>query len=778
MAQAGYTPILIYASGTATNIPTSGNLISGSSGAELAINYADGKLYYKDGSGNVKLLSIGYGSSSVTPTNGGVQYGTGTALALTAAGSSGQILRSNGAAAPTWADLSTLGVNTISFGTTGLTPNSATAGAVTVAGTLVTANGGTGLGGATPFTANGVLYASSASALTSGSALTFDGTTFKASKAGSLAILAENTANTSAAYVQVTNTAGSTYLGQDSVGGYVGTSYSAPFLFYINNAERMRLTSTGLKSSIAGTNADPVFSYTSDTNTGIFFPAADKLGFTAGGGTDDMVLTTTGLGIGTSSPVTKLDVRGNTYIQSNSGFALTLNPGVDTVNTKFGITFTTPTYTGGIAAIRAERVGATDAGQLLFYTSPNGDLPNLRATLDPSGNLGLGVTPSAWSGGQAIQLGARGGLFYRTDLTSTELSANSYYNSGIGYVYQASAAAALYRQTSSQHQWFTAPSGTAGNAITFTQAMTLDASGNLSVGTTTIATQITFAGSSGITYQRSTDNTFAGVLDYLKSRGSAASPTAVQNGDDLFVLRVAPYHGSAYTYLTNTVVQVDGTFTSGQNPPTRIAWYTNAANGGATERARITSGGDFYINTTAAGGKFYVVSDLAANNGIRVDVPASFTASSIALVSATAAGTGWFFLTGESSGGSSRIQIRGDGNLYNANGTYGTISDARLKQDIVNAPSQWDDLKAVRFRKYRMKEDVAVDPNAPALLGVVAQELEQVCPGLVDEHTNTNGETIKTVKSSVLLMKAAVALQEAMARIETLEAKVSALEGN
>jgi hypothetical protein len=172
MAQAGYTPISLYYSTTSTQEPAAADLVSG----ELAINIADGKLFYKNSGGNVRLLSIGYGSSTVTPTNGGVQYGTGTALALTAAGSSGQILRSNGAAAPTWADLSTLGVNTISFGTTGLTPNSATAGAVTVAGTLVTANGGTGLGGATPFTANGVLYASSASALTSGSALTFDGT--------------------------------------------------------------------------------------------------------------------------------------------------------------------------------------------------------------------------------------------------------------------------------------------------------------------------------------------------------------------------------------------------------------------------------------------------------------------------------------------------------------------------------------------------------------------------------------------------------------------------
>ena len=159
MAASGFTPISLYYSTTAAAEPTAGNLVSG----ELAINIADGKLFYKNSSGNVRLLSIGYGSSTVTPTNGGVQYGTGSALALTAAGSSGQILRSNGASAPTWADLSSLGVNTISFGSTGLTPSTATSGAVTVAGTLITSNGGTGL---SSYTAGDMVYYSTGTTLT------------------------------------------------------------------------------------------------------------------------------------------------------------------------------------------------------------------------------------------------------------------------------------------------------------------------------------------------------------------------------------------------------------------------------------------------------------------------------------------------------------------------------------------------------------------------------------------------------------------------------------
>jgi hypothetical protein len=101
-----------------------------------------------------------------------------------------------------------------------------------------------------------------------------------------------------------------------------------------------------------------------------------------------------------------------------------------------------------------------------------------------------------------------------------------------------------------------------------------------------------------------------------------------------------------------------------------------------------------------------------------------------------------------------------------------------MKTDIVDAGSQWSDIKAMRFRKFKMKDD----PSGLVQLGVVAQEVELTSPGLVDEHQdrdaegNDLGTTTKSVKTSVLLMKAAVALQEAMARIETLEAKIAALE--
>jgi hypothetical protein len=294
------------------------------------------------------------------------------------------------------------------------------------------------------------------------------------------------------------------------------------------------------------------------------------------GSTEQMRLTSTGLGIGTSSPDSKLVVQGGsgTYAQIKDG----------TVNI----------FIQARSVDSAGVIGTLTNHALQFWTNSA-----VKATIDSSGNLGLGVTPSAWSGYHAIQMGAYAN-FYNTNSGQTGL-ATSTYNNGTNWIYNSNNPAFRYEQdlASQSHRWFIAPTGTAGNAITFTQAMTLDASGNLIVGRSTAVTQITFNGGDGITYQRSTDNTFSGVLDYMKSRGSAASPTAVQNGDDLFALRVAPYHGSAYTYLASQVIQVDGTFTSGQNPPTRIAWYTNAANGSSTERARITSVGNFKIGGTA-----------------------------------------------------------------------------------------------------------------------------------------------------------------------------------
>jgi YD repeat-containing protein len=88
-------------------------------------------------------IANGGTNSTAAAVAGAVVYSTSTAYAVTAAGTTGQVLTSAGASAPTWSNLPT-NVSSITFGTTGLTPSTATTGAVTVSGTLATTNGGTG----------------------------------------------------------------------------------------------------------------------------------------------------------------------------------------------------------------------------------------------------------------------------------------------------------------------------------------------------------------------------------------------------------------------------------------------------------------------------------------------------------------------------------------------------------------------------------------------------------------------------------------------------------
>lgn len=160
MAQTGFTPIQIYSSSTAAAAPAAGNLTNSTLGSELAINITDGKLFYKDNAGVVQVIgwkvvpATAGGTGQTSYAVGDILYAdTTTTLAKLADVATGNALISGGVGvAPSW-------------GKIGLTTH--------VTGTLPTANGGTNL---TSFTANGVLYASSTSALATSANLVYDST--------------------------------------------------------------------------------------------------------------------------------------------------------------------------------------------------------------------------------------------------------------------------------------------------------------------------------------------------------------------------------------------------------------------------------------------------------------------------------------------------------------------------------------------------------------------------------------------------------------------------
>jgi len=136
------------------------------------------------------------------------------------------------------------------------------------------------------------------------------------------------------------------------------------------------------------------------------------------------------------------------------------------------------------------------------------------------------------------------------------------------------------------------------------------------------------------------------------------------------------------------------------------------------------------------------------------------------------------------SGGTNTITctIRTDGDIENTNNSYTGISDLKLKTNITDASSQWNDIKALRVRNFELKSNVSASIDKP-MIGVIAQELEASgMSGLVKDVSNPasgsveQGPTYKVAKYSILYMKAVKALQEAMERIEGLESKVEALE--
>lgn len=196
----------------------------------------------------------------------------------------------------------------------------------------------------------------------------------------------------------------------------------------------------------------------------------DGLSIGTTGGTEIIRFLSSGnVGIGTSSPSAKLTIQGLTSDQ------IRVYEVTDSSNYyKIGRNSTT--------------------GYLDFYGNQSGYIGYLfggadgtRMTLNSSGNLGLGVTPSAWGSTsyKAIQGNYGTSFTFDQNVPTAHIVSNAY-NNGTNWIYQINAPASRYAVNgwTGEHIWFNAPSGTAGNAISFTQAMTLDASGRLGLGIT------------------------------------------------------------------------------------------------------------------------------------------------------------------------------------------------------------------------------------------------------------------------------------------------------
>ena len=279
--------------------------------------------------------------------------------------------------------------------------------------------------------------------------------------------------------------------------------------------------------------------------------------------------------------------------------------------------------------------------------------------------------------------------------------------------------------------------------------LTVDGDGRVLVGKTASVTAGSAADSLVQIVGKKSSPTDLGQLTIARGNSASNLTSGAEIGEIIF-------SDNAGNNFAQIQCETDGATGGANGNPGRLVFYTEQAgsDSGPLERLRIAADGTFDTNTQSHG---------------------------ISVSTTQGAGTSKYLYRGHHTSGSTIVfNVWSNGNVESATDTYGGISDVKLKENIVDAGSQWDDIKAVRFRKYNFKEETGHETFTQ--LGVIAQELELTSPGLiyatpdVDEDGNELGTTTKGVKYSILTNKALVALQEAMARIEDLEAKVAVLE--
>jgi hypothetical protein len=201
-----------------------------------------------------------------------------------------------------------------------------------------------------------------------------------------------------------------------------------------------------------------------------------------------------------------------------------------------------------------------------------------------------------------------------------------------------------------------------------------------------------------------------------------------------------------------------------------------------TERARITSGGDLLVGTSSGNSRitaaysstntFGILSENAADNpGVDGAAVIGNLSSSTGTNNTTAV-----IFRGRSAG-ADRFYVYGNGNVQNTNNSYGAISDVKLKENITDATPKLENLNRLRVVNYNLKGDTLKQ------IGLIAQEVEQVFPGLVDESPDVDpdtkeptGEVTKSVKYSVLVPMLLKAVQELTVMNDDLRARVAQLE--
>jgi len=590
------------------------------------------------------------------------------------------------------------------------------------------------------------------------------------------------------------------------------------------------LSGTDGLSDVDGTAATPAIRGT-DANTGIFFPAADTIAFSEGGAEAMRIDSSGNLGIGTASPLGKvhassassgatLSANGNQLVAENSGNAgLTIATGAASL----GSIFFADSGDSADGFIQYDQ-----SGRSMRFGTATAE----KARIDSSGNLGLGVTPSASQG--RIQINGAGNSWFKFYDSTAGYNFGTFYkaNGTTALAYLGGGTSAIVGGTvddfvirAEGNLLFATGGGT--------EKMRLDSSGNVGIGTSSPAGKLSVnvdASTEMITFRSS-----SGRQIFAHEPGGNARPLTIKAqtltyADDSSTRLVVDSSGnvgigtSSPSTFGKVAVEVAGTTTptslttvgpssinlyaatngvstngttgifgwtattgigsgigfSRENSAdwgTQIRFYTHPTAtsniGDITERMRIDSSGNLLVGVTSGTSyKLSLKTSLASQSAIGTAGTSGDTAFQSILVTK-------FDNDSTTSQNFIQFQINNGGancGKITANGAntaaFGSTSDQRVKENIAELPSQLANIMALRPVEFDYLESYGGGHQ----IGFIAQEIQQVYPDVIS--TDDSSEKIMSItgwsKTEARLVKA---IQEQQALITQLTARITALEG-
>jgi hypothetical protein len=485
--------------------------------------------------------------------------------------------------------------------------------------------------------------------------------------------------------------------------------------------------------------APSIYFKDSGTDTGFYSPGANQVGISTGG-TARLTIDSNGnvdidsntlyvdatnnrVGLGTSSPDSLL------HIQAASDARLRIK--ATGSGTGVNSTINLETASEGHWVIQS---GNAASSGLRFYDVT---AAQTRLLIDSSGRVGIGTT-----GPNTLLECTRSGT---GDIARFGIDSSTYLN--VGY-------------SSNTFTLTSASSKSLAFNTTGSEVARFDSSGRLLVGTSTSRNVAATVGARlQVEHQASAGVHGLSVIDVVDSAiiafGTNNGGSVCSNGK---LLARINFGGNDGTDMQNSSAYIEAYADStwgNDDVPGRLVFSTTADGASSpTENMRISANRNIRIGTV---GTSYGVFDI--NND----------------------GSSTYKLDYLSSGGNRLFAVQAsNGTVVNSSGTYTTVSDVKLKENIVESPSQWQDIKALRVVKYNFKEETGYEQHTQ--IGLIAQEVEEVSPDLVFDIPDTDadgadlGTVTKGVKQSIVYMKAVKALQEAMERIEQLETEMAEIK--